>query len=176
MNETEKLRKRTSTKYERAKAERLHPSASQSRAGLWARPGTHMRRPRHSRSGRVPAQMWASVPSPNPEGSVSNAAGPCYPVVRYATVAAGAPACKCEPSERDAQPQSAQATRFHSGIMALRTNGVARRHESRRAVLRAANRLQVVMLNAPQWSRMFSCSQPMRSETAVMNVVPNIRK
>ena len=173
MNETEKLRKRTSTKYERAKAERLHPSASRPPAPLRARPGTHMRRPRHSRSGRVPAQMWASVPSPNPEGSVSNAAGPCHPVVRYATVA---PACKCEPSERDAQLQSAQATRFHSGIMALRTNGVARRHESRRAVLRAANRLHVVMPNAPQWSRMFNCSQPMRSETAVMNVVPNIRK
>jgi hypothetical protein len=123
--------------------------------------------------------MWASVPSTNPEGSVSNAAGPCHPVVRYATVA---PACarvqmrgKCE---RDAQLQSAQATRFHSGIMALRTNGVARRHESRRAVLcaSATNRLHVVMLNAPQRSRMFSCSQPMRSETAVMNVVPNIRK
>ena len=159
MNETEKLRKRTSTKYERAKAKRFHRPVNPRRrcghvAPLWARPGTHMRRPRHSRSGRVPAQMWASVPSPNPEGSVSNAAGPCHPVVRYSTVAAGAPACKCEPSERDAQLQSAQATRFHSGMMALRTNGVARRHESRRAVLCAANRLQVVMPNAPQWSRM----------------------
>ena len=163
MNETEKLRKRTSTKYERAKAKTFHRPVNPRRrcghvAPLWARPGTHMRRPRHSRLGRVPAQMWASLPSPNPEGSVSNAAGPCHPVVRYATVATVAPvapACTCEPSERYAQPQSAQATH----TFPQRYNGTAarittRRHESRRGVCCAARLRVVCRMNAPQRSRL----------------------